>query len=300
LTAPLPSLEAIRAELMRRNLERFVRRAWQEIDPAPLVWGWHLAAICLHLQAVSEGTIRRLLISVPPGHAKSMLVSVLWPAWEWLHHPEWSVLCASYAKELALRDARKCRALIESQWYRSLKARPWELADDQNQVGFYGNTCMGSRKAIGVEGQGTGYRGDARIIDDPMSAQDAHSEAARLTVLRWWDEVMPTRLNDLERGQTVIIAQRLHEQDLPGHVLERGGYTHLRLPTEYEPRSSCKCATCVNGTTGVLGATRARWRAISCSPRSSRPRRSRRPRWTWDPRPTRPSTNKPPCRRAAG
>lgn len=266
----IPSKEAIGREKLRRSLALFVRRAWQEIDPAPLVWNWHLDAICLHLQAVSEGTIRRLLISVPPGHAKSMIVAVLWPAWEWLHDPSWSVLCASYAKELALRDARKCRNLIESDWYKSLKVpdssgSTWELSDDQNQVGFYGNTAMGSRKAIGVEGQGTGFRGDARIIDDPLSAQEAHSEAARKFVLSWWDETMPSRLNDLERGQTVIIAQRLHEEDLPGHVLAKGGYVHLRLPTEYEVRPTCPCPQCTKGTTGVIDrATGKPWRDPRC------------------------------------
>jgi hypothetical protein len=196
--------------------------------------------------------IKKLLISVPPGHAKSMLVSVLWPAWQWLSVPAWSVLCASYARELALRDSRRARVLIEGAWYRGLKAQPWDLADDQNQIGFYSNTSMGMRKAIGVEGQGTGFRGDARIIDDPLSAQDAHSEAARKYVISWWREVMPSRLNDLEKGQTVIIAQRLHEEDLPGHVLAAGGYTHLRLPSEFETRSTCRCATCLAGTTGVV------------------------------------------------
>ena len=258
-------LEEARAELYRRDLVAFVRRAWQEIDPAPLVWAWHLEAVCVHLQAVTEGRIRRLLVTIPPGHAKSLLVSVLWPAWAWLRAPAWSLLTASYAEDLALRDARKCRQLIEGEWYQGVLSRlvavgsayPWAFSKDSNQIGYYSNTAMGARKAIGVKGQGTGFRGDARIIDDPLSAQDAHSEAERKRVLIWWDEVMPSRLNDLDLGQTVVIAQRLHHQDLPGHILEREGtqerysYTHLRLPTEYEPRAACRCVTCAAGVTPI-------------------------------------------------
>ena len=250
-----------RAELYRRDLVTFVKRAWAEIDPAPLVWTWHMEAICLHLQAVTEGRIKRLLITVPPGHAKSLLVSVLWPAWSWLFAPAWSLITASYAEDLALRDARRCRLLIESRWYQDTLARlvrfgrayPWQFAKDSNQIGYYSNTVFGARKAIGVKGQGTGFRSDAQVIDDPLSAQDAHSEAERKRVLVWWDEVMPSRLNDLERGQVVIIAQRLHHADLPGHVLEKAGnaYTHLCLPTEYEPKPSCKCHTCVAGETPI-------------------------------------------------
>jgi hypothetical protein len=80
----------------------------------PLVWNWHLDVICAHLEAVTEGHIRRLLINIPPGHMKSLIVSVFWPAWMWLHHPEWRLLSTSYSLNLAKRDAGRCKDLIES------------------------------------------------------------------------------------------------------------------------------------------------------------------------------------------
>lgn len=253
------ALEQVRAERTRRSFSYFAARAWEEVDPAPLVWGWHMQAICDHLQAVTEGKIRRLLINVPPGHAKSMLVSVLWPAWSWLRTPSWRSLFASYADELVLRDARKCRTLIESAWYGGLRATlarmgkltPWALVDDHNQVGYYANTALGERKALAVKGQGTGFRGDTIVVDDPLKAQDAHSEAARKNVLTWWDETMSSRANDLATGSKVIIMQRLHEADLAGHVLGKSGWDHLCLPSEFEPGGVCKCESCARGATSI-------------------------------------------------
>ena len=253
---PAVAAQDAHAEILRRKFSRFVIEAWGAIDPAPLVWGPHLEALCLHLQAIAEGKIRRLLISIPPGHAKSMIVAVLWPAWRWLRTPAWAALFASYAEDLVTRDATKCRTLIEGPWYKALAARladmrrtePWTLTADQNRKDFYSNTAHGARMSLSVTGRGTGFRGDAIVVDDPMKADDAHSEAARIRVVRWWRETMPSRLNDLALGEKVVIAQRLHEADLPGIVLEGGDFEHLCLPTEFEPGGVCSCSSCRRGS----------------------------------------------------
>src|SRR5215467_9318947 len=114
-----PSLrEELDAELASRKLGQFVRRSWAEVEPAtPFVPGWHIDAIIEHLEAITNGHIRNLLINVPPRHMKSLLVSVFWPAWEWTRHPEGRWLYNSYAASLAIRDSVQCRRLIESVWY---------------------------------------------------------------------------------------------------------------------------------------------------------------------------------------
>ena len=251
-------LELVEAELCRRSFKYFVRRAWPLIDPAPLVENWHLDAIADHLQAVTEGQLRNLLISMPPGHAKSMLVSVLWPAWAWIRNPAWKAIFASYADDLVVRDATKSRTLILTRWYQTHFARKWRLADDQNRKDYFRNSVHGERMCISVSGQGTGFRGDAIVVDDPMKADDAHSEAKRRHVLRWWSETMPSRLNDLASGAKVVIAQRLHENDLPGFILAHGGFEHLNLPTEYSGNTSCyvrerngPCEACARGATAI-------------------------------------------------
>lgn len=229
-------LRAIDAELARRSLADFVRQAWHVVEPTTeLIWGWHLDALCEHLQAVTEGKIRNLLINIPPGHMKSLVVCVFWPAWVWLRNPGWRALCASYSGDLALRDSVKCRTLIESSWYRETFKPDWELSEDQNTKTAFQNTKFGGRMALSVGGKVTGFRGDAAVVDDPHNATEVDSKILREAALDWFDKALSTRLNDPRKGVKVVIMQRLHEGDLAGHILEQGGYEHLCLPAIFEP-----------------------------------------------------------------
>lgn len=218
-------------------MAEFARQAWEIVEPGtPLRWNWHLDAICEHLEAVTDGRIKRLLINVPPGHMKSLLVSVFWPAWVWATRPEWRALFASYASELAIRDSVKCRTLLESEWFQDgFVQGEWRLAGDQNVKSYYVNDRTGFRIALSVGGKTTGFRGDAIVIDDPLNAMDAYSKASRDACLLWWDQAMSNRLSDMRKGAVVVIMQRLHEEDLSGHLLKRGGWEHLCLPSEFEP-----------------------------------------------------------------
>lgn len=149
------------AELARRSFAEFVKQAWPIVEPAAaLIWGPHMDALCDHLQAVAEGRIHNLLINIPPGHSKSLVVAVLWPAWIWARRPEWRGLFSSYAGDLAIRDSVKCRALVEDEWYRGSFMRGWELSSDQNVKSYFQNTRMGFRAALSVGGKTTGFRGD--------------------------------------------------------------------------------------------------------------------------------------------
>jgi len=240
----LPTLTEVRAEQSRRSLVHFVKAAWPIVEPnTPLVWGWHVDAICLHLEALSRGELpdNQLIISLPPGHLKSLLVAVLWPAWMWTRNPSWRILSASYSDDLAVRDAYRARNVIESEWYRNHFSKNWKLSTSQNVKHFYENTLRGFRIATTVAGQGTGHRADAILVDDPMKVQDSFSRAARENTIRWWDQTMSNRGSDPRKVQKVIIHQRLHTRDLAGHLLEQGGWTHLNLATEF--RVSKKCVT---------------------------------------------------------
>ena len=236
----LPTLAEIRAEMARRHLRDFVKYAWPILEPeTPLVWSWHVEAICDHLEAVSAGEIKRLLINVPPGHAKSLLVSVFWPAWVWTRRPSWRALFASYKAELAIRDSVRCRSVIQSDWYQTAFRPEWKLSGDQNVKSYFQNSATGARQSIGVGGGATGFRGDAVVVDDPLKADEWPSPDELEKVISWWDFQMSSRLNDMSKGVRVVIMQRLHERDLSGYLLERGGYEHLCLPSEYDPGRSC-------------------------------------------------------------
>ena len=236
----LPRAEIV-AALCRKSLRDFIDVFWPVIDPAPYVANWHIDAICTHLEAVSRGQIQNLLINIPPGHMKSLLTSVFWPAWEWSWRPERQMLFSSYALNLALRDSIKCRNLIKSDLYRQLFRPSWKLCDDQDTKTHFKNTAHGSRACISVDSGTTGFRGDGFVVDDPLNAKEADSEAARESVLTWWDQGMVNRLNNSATGFRVIIMQRLHEQDLSAHVLAQSQYRweHLCLPSEFEPQRRC-------------------------------------------------------------
>lgn len=231
----LPRMGQIQAEKARRSLRAFFRAAWGVVEPAtPYVPGWHLDAIADHLEAVSRGEIRSLLINMPPRHMKSLAVSVFWPCWEWLNWPERRWLFASYAQSLSIRDSLKCRRLIMSPWYQSNYAHIFQLVADQNQKSRFENDRSGYRLATSVDASATGEGGDRIVVDDPHNVRDAASALVRESTLVWWDEAMTTRLNNPQTGARIIVMQRVHEQDLSGHLLAQGGWEHLCLPAEYE------------------------------------------------------------------
>lgn len=255
-----PSLLDVRAELCRRSLSFFIRQAWQLVEPGHrFLSNWHIDAISEYLEAVSRRDLRRLIITIPPRCMKSNSVSVFWPAWEWLTRPETRWLFASYGASLSTRDSLRCRRLIlstgtgmddrdrtlvERIGYRGILHalygdEPWELTGDQNAKTRFDNSRTGYRLSTSVGGAGTGEGGDAVVIDDPAKADEVLSDVVRESVIEWFDGTMSTRLNDPKAGVQVIIAQRLHEGDLIGHILERdkehGEWETLCLPMEYEP-----------------------------------------------------------------
>lgn len=237
------------------SLLTFLQAGWQFIDPAPFVNNWHLEAIAEHLQAVTDGYIQRLVINIPPRTSKSSLCSVAWPAWTWaqskkgpLSGPQVQFLSASYAYTLSLRDSVKTRRIIQSPWYQEHWGSRFKLTGDVNTKHRFENDKGGYRLATSVDGTTTGEGGDIIIVDDPHKAgRDSESEVVRESTLNWWDEVMSTRLNNQSTGAFVIVMQRLHMEDLTGHILTRqeGAWTHLMLPMEYE--SSRHCVTYVTG-----------------------------------------------------
>lgn len=233
--------KAIERAYCEQSLANFVRQAWHIIDPGmPLVWGPHMDAVCLHLEAITKGQISRLLINIPPGTSKSSLVSIYWPAWEWTTRPEMRFIGASHEQSLAVRDSTKMRRLITSDWYQGLW--PTALMGDNNQKLSFENDRTGFRQAAAVRSM-TGRRGDRVAWDDPHSAEDAHSEAALTESERIFRETLPTRLVSPERSAIIIVMQRLAVKDVSGIILDepgRLGYEHLCLPMEYEPGRHCR------------------------------------------------------------
>lgn len=231
---PPPAL--VTAELDRRRckgLAEFARRAWHVLEPsAPLKWGWALDAICDHLEAVTRGEILRLLINCPPGTMKSLLVGVLWPAWEWgpMGLPGHRFMGTAHKQDLAIRDNMKCRRLIKSDWYQT--RWPVALVGDQDARTKFENEATGFREAMAFTSM-TGSRGDRVLLDDPHSVDDAYSPKELANAVRTFREALPSRVNN-DESAIVIVMQRLHEKDVSAVALELG-YDHLCIPMRFEP-----------------------------------------------------------------
>jgi len=219
-------------------LKEFTKSSWQAIEPGRDFYdNWHIDAVSDHLQAVVEGDIKRLIINIPPRHMKSISVAVALPAWAWTIQPEKKFLYASYAGSLSIRDSVKCRRLLDSRWYKEHFGETFKLTSDQNQKQRFENNKTGARIATSVDGALTGEGGDIIVIDDPHNVRESESSTVREGVLEWWDQAMQTRLNDPKTGAFIIIMQRVHENDLTGHILsnELGDeWDHLCLPARYE------------------------------------------------------------------
>lgn len=229
-------MEAGDAPERMMSLSAFVRAGWDVLEPGVEYRdGWHIHAMCEHLEAIASGRIKRLLITVPPGHMKSLTVSVFFPAWMWTWKPTWRGIFASYDSTLAIRDSVKTRQLVESEWYQETFKPRWRLSTDQNVKSWFENTRKGFRLSLSVGGKATGFRGDGVFVDDPMNAEDRFSSERRRKVIRWWDTAMSSRLSNQETGARVIMMQRLHQEDLAGHVIQKGDYDNLSLASEFEP-----------------------------------------------------------------
>lgn len=227
-----PTLEDVKAERCRRSFRLFLEEAWPHIESSAFVPGWHIDAICEHLQAVAERRIRHLQINISPRCSKSTITSIAFPAWIWLTHPEKRFMMISYSLRLSTRDNVKCRDLIRSKWYQDRWGHLYQLKSDQDQKERYDNDKGGSRVVSSIGSQATGEGAEIVISDDSNSTEE--SDEVRRNTLNWWDSVMPTRLNDPKTGSFINIQQRSAANDLTGHLISKGGYELLKIPMEYE------------------------------------------------------------------
>jgi predicted phage terminase large subunit-like protein len=238
------------AERLEDSFYEFVKAAWPVFDPADFVGNWHLEDVCNHFEAVARGHITRLLVNVPPRTSKSNVASICFPAWVWAQRergpimgPQVSFFYASYAEQLALEHSLKCRRLIESRWYQKYWGNRFKLVSDRNTKGHFENDKGGYRMASSVDARATGYGATVLLSDDPHLVKEAESELVRESVVKWWSETMPSRLNDRRTGAMIVVMQRVHEGDLSGHILAMddearkknslADYVHICIPMCY-------------------------------------------------------------------
>ena len=264
-------LEAIRAEKRRRAIAKlraiwferacryrqdgafaaFVKLLWSIVEPAELDWAPYMDVVChaLHRQMLGDPAYRRLLINLPPGYAKSLLVSVMAPAYEWIFDPSRRKLFFTADDDLSARDSRRTRILVTSDTYRRLLTevcrregrKPWDLAFDQNEKRNFETTERGFRQCLTLKTGVTGKRGDDLVVDDPVDvkalilggpdAVNRRCEESGAII----DQALETRVNDRRTARRTIVMQRLHPKDPAGRALAEDGWRVICMPLRYEP-----------------------------------------------------------------
>jgi hypothetical protein len=224
--------------ILRNDLYSFIQAIFPVVSPgASFAPNWHIEAIAFALTRVREGEIKRLIITVPPRSLKSICASVTFPAFVLGHDPTRRIICVSYAEGLARKHANDCRAIMRSAMYNRLFPNTRISVAKDTELEF-ATTLGGNRLTTSVGGTLTGRGGNLIIIDDPLKPQDAYSETARESTKQWYSNTLLSRLDDKTNDAIVVVMQRLHMDDLVGHLLEQDGWTHLNLPAIAESEHS--------------------------------------------------------------
>lgn len=222
-----------------KSFYQFVVRAWEKVFNEKFLPGRHIEQICNLLQALTEGAFNNLLINIPPGHGKSRLVAVLWPAWRMgplNDRKDW--LCASLAQKLSIRDNNACRDVIKSDWYQARWAIEFSTTQDaKTQWQLVGG---GKRDTTSKGANTTGLRAHVRVLDDLHNLTDSPSEVE--SGVHWYNVNWSSRDNfGSEASQEVIIMQCQGPNDVTHHLMrtEPEEWVRLCLPCEYDPAHHC-------------------------------------------------------------
>lgn len=214
-----PSPERMVAEIYRQDLLAFIHRSFLALRPTDsFESNWHLELVAQALEDVAFGDCKRLIINVPPRHLKSHSASIAFPAWFLGHFPDKQIACVSYAQDFSETLARHSRRLMNSPFYQALFDT--RISRSKDTVADFETTSGGGRFSTSVTGGFTGRGGDVIVIDDPLKADEALSDARREGVNTWFDNTLRSRLNRQAEGAIIIIMQRLHADDLVAHVQE--------------------------------------------------------------------------------
>lgn len=231
-------------EIHRRSYYEFYKKAFTILNPGePFNDNWHLEYLCNRLQdelaRVNKQQSREqdIIINVPFRSSKSLIVSVIFPVWAWIIRPSTKFICVSFSNDLALELATLSRNLLTSEWFTDIYGDKYHPTMDENTKGFFKNKFSGFRKSVGTGGQVTGSGADFILLDDAQNPKKAASEVERKNTINFYEQTLYSRLNQPEIGVRINIQQRLHENDLTGHLVKKAAddYELIKIPAEVTP-----------------------------------------------------------------
>lgn len=215
--------------ILRVDFYSFVQKVFGEVVPGEMFVGnWHLQALCFALQEFAERRRTRQIIAIPPRSLKSIAASVALPAWILGRDATAKIIAVSYSQTLADQFSAMTRQVMKSEWYRALFPLT-QLSDTKDTESYFRTTVGGYRYTTSILGTLTGTGGNFIIIDDPSKPEDMFSQVKRSSLLNWYDQTLLSRLNDKRNDGIAIVMQRLHENDLIGHVSARENWALLKL-----------------------------------------------------------------------
>jgi predicted phage terminase large subunit-like protein len=232
-TVPLdnqPSDAEILSALLREDLAYFIHKSFNTVTPGTkFLPNWHIEHIAWQLMRVFRGETKRLMILLPPRSLKSVSTSVAFPAWVLGHDPTAKIVCVSYAEGLARKHALDCRSVVQADWYKKIFPKS-RIDPSKNTELEFMTTRRGYRLSTSVGGTLTGRGGNLIIIDDPLKPDEAISDSRREAVNQWYANTLVSRLNSKVEDAIILVMQRLHADDLAGHLLESEDWTVATIP----------------------------------------------------------------------
>ncbi len=226
------------ASITRESFYEFLLEFWECIISEKYIDNWHVPYICNELQIVAERVFNNekkaydLVINVMPGSTKSVIVSIMFPAWCWTRMPSLRFIGGSYAHQLAMDLSRKNRQLVKATKYQL--CFPTKMRSDQDAKTFFMNEAGGMRLGVGTGGI-AGFHAHIIAIDDPLDPNKAVSDIELASANKWINESLAQRKVDQTLTPTILIMQRLHQNDPTGATLERTGgegIRHICIPAE--------------------------------------------------------------------
>jgi predicted phage terminase large subunit-like protein len=223
------SPQQIYRAILATDFRSFVDYVFRLLRPTtPFKPNWHIDAMAHKVSQVASGEVKRLIITVPPRHLKSIIASVALPAWYLGHNPSERVVAVSYSAELAKTHANDFRRVVTDPMYQAVFPNMRVARETDSEIH---TTLRGRRYATSIGGTLTGRGGDLLIVDDPLKPGDAISEVSRQRVIEWFGSTLMTRPDDKQAARIMVVMQRIHVDDLVGHLLEtEAGYEVLSLP----------------------------------------------------------------------
>ena len=269
------------------SLFEFLKYFWEEVSTDKFKPNWHISKVlCPELEKVANRVaenkpkLHDLIINIPPGTTKTITCSIMFPAWCWTKWPWMRFITAAYSSSLALESAEYSRDLIRSEKFKELYPElaikddkdtksNFKVVKKKQAPGFAARIQHGgNRYSTSVGGTLTGYHGHILIVDDPLNPKQAVSEKELENALHWMDHTLPTRKTDKANSATVLVMQRLHQNDPTGHILskKKKNVHHISLPGEIENyRDQVKPDSLIKyySKDGLLDTRRMSWSVLA-------------------------------------